>query len=419
MQRRMLIKLLAAICSVSIFIIHHFLSDSRVSNKVSNSFPLLDSYKFLLESSGFPRSSCDCDTVAQSTHNFDALSGELVGFFNVFKKDAAVFNRVVSEQISMLESAGLVAATKEIHVVYIGPQSEKFQVNSTSLKFIVSHKSNATGNEAVTLQLLHDHCKSNPEDRIFYIHSKGTYHSDDANELLRQNLMRAIVACWQLDGLSRSDVCGLRASPLPHPHFSGNMWWARCAYISKLLRPDTFEAVMDRRLADMLAGHPPGNRTPKCIDAWVGSGRFAAEHWVLSHPSAVVTDVLPAWTGGDPPVYAWAYDGMPRPDRWQPDLQTVPRADIPALWFFGKDLFYVYALRCSHESHRRREYRALYGPGALRGLPCRSMYCQWHPLAFLQLSNALLPRGFSLVKEYLADMRAVGAGQSAGLAGSR
>ena len=94
----------------------------------------------------------------------------------------------------------------------------------------------------------------------------------------------------------------------------------------------------------------------------------------------MASDVLPTWTGGSPPVFAWGYDGAPGDHKWRPELRLVPRGDMPAAWHLGGDgLAFVYALRCAHESLRRREYAALYGPAAMRpgGLPCRSLYCQW------------------------------------------
>jgi hypothetical protein len=37
------------------------------------------------------------------------------------------------------------------------------------------------------------------------------------------------------------DTCGWRISPVPHIHYSGNMWWATCSHIRSLISPDSFE----------------------------------------------------------------------------------------------------------------------------------------------------------------------------------
>jgi len=78
-----------------------------------------------------------------------------------------------------------------------------------------------------------------------------------------------------------------------------------------------------------------------------GLDRFAAEHWINSHPSAVPCDLA-----SDDYKYTWNYNGVPDED-FRIDLKTVPR--------FEK---LVYQLELHHTMidplRIQQEYLALY-----------------------------------------------------------
>ena len=67
------------------------------------------------------------------------------------------------------------------------------------------------------------------------------------------------------------------------------MWLASCRYVATLLAPPAFQKGMDTywgRLGFAISGPPAMQGTP-----WVGTGRYAMEHWVHSHPSVRPCDV--------------------------------------------------------------------------------------------------------------------------------
>lgn len=77
------------------------------------------------------------------------------------------------------------------------------------------------------------------------------------------------------------------------------MWLASCRYVAKLLPPPQFQKGMDTywgRLGFAISGPPAMQGTP-----WVGTGRYAMEHWVHSHPLVRPCDVSekPLETLGD------------------------------------------------------------------------------------------------------------------------
>ena len=140
--------------------------------------------------------------------------------------------------------------------------------NDTTTKFYKS------GSEVITLHNLWEYCKihADPKQKVVYLHSKGSFHATPENDKLRMFISRGALSkeCATLP--STCNVCSSRMSPIPHPHTSGNMWLARCDYISRLMDP-------------ILFGNAMKNIAPTGTDCR-GVGRFAAEHWVHSHRSS-------------------------------------------------------------------------------------------------------------------------------------
>lgn len=216
--------------------------------------------------------------------------------------------------------------------------------------------------QATTQQLLYEHCLARPADAALYIHSKGSFHPSELNDALRRNHMRAVAACIDGGGLDAADVCGLRVSPLPHPHYPGSMWLARCEHVARLRAPAEFGALMAALARE------------GCPDWSVGTGRYATERWILSHRDAVAADVLPR---DPPPFYAWGYDGLPPRPEWEPAVKVFPRRGVDAQAYLVHPELVA---ACSTLAHRNAEHRHLHHPGDAPP-PCASLYSQWQALA--------------------------------------
>jgi hypothetical protein len=173
--------------------------------------------------------SCVCSDKQPTPTN-----GSLFGFYNSFEADADTFHRITKEQIDFIDASHL--PFKSISYTYFGQHFATYKIQRPYY-WTRSKHSNLTGNEGVTLQALYDHCLANQNDQVMYFHSKGTYHVRDENDLLRQNLMKALVACYEANALLTHDTCGLRISPAPFPQYSGNMWLASCRYIARYSVP--------------------------------------------------------------------------------------------------------------------------------------------------------------------------------------
>ena len=162
-------------------------------------------------------------------------------------------------------------------------------------------------------------------------------------------------------------------SPLPAPPSppAGNMWAARCDYIAKLHPPAGLRAAVEPAVLDWLGS---------CPAYFLGTERFAAEFWVVSHPAAVVHDLLPPRAAiGDPILFVWAYRGVPEPHAWAPAPARVPRPGLAASTFVNAVLNIEFGPRllCARASLRARQYRAAYGGAALERLPAAGVHCAW------------------------------------------
>jgi hypothetical protein len=176
--------------------------------------------------------------------------------------------------------------------------------------------------EEVTLQRLHDYCldPEHENDQVIYMHSKGTYHTDNGkNDRLRMQLTRAVTdqQCLRAVDSGSSDdnekrtscnYCGLKFGAFPI-HMPGNFFVAQCRYIRKLLPPVQFSAAMTvvtararQRLHDQTMV-----RTMFPDESWYyGTERFSSEHWSGSHsdvrPCDLTTRHLSYWQRKDRPT---------------------------------------------------------------------------------------------------------------------
>ena len=161
------------------------------------------------------------------------------------------------------------------------------------------------------------------------------------------------------------------------------MWLASCAHVARLLPPRALSAQLsqDATPAPPLGRGAGTGRTapprPPCPAHYLGVGRFASEFWVLSHPAAVASDVLPVSdTRGRPINYAWAYGSLPQVDSWEPSLARFPRPGLrPQLLLLNKG--YAARAHCSGPSYRARQYTAAYGAAAAGRLPAAALHCGW------------------------------------------
>ncbi len=218
------------------------------------------------------------------------------------------------------------------------------------------------GDEVITLQFLHDFCAKNQEDRVVYLHSKGTHTHSWNNRILKNILMKATLSEECLDKMGRNgmscNTCSSQFSGFP-AHYPGNMWVAECDYINKLIPPKDF-AVKKKEIAEMMINSThhikfpngtidPGNYETILDDgtafhfhngskwmihrpSWLGIDRFAMEHWLGSNPEIQPCDVFSPKDG----IPVFSYGEMKKKRVFSknltPRLQEAPGAAFEVSW---------------------------------------------------------------------------------------
>jgi hypothetical protein len=113
---------------------------------------------------------------------------------------------------------------------------------------IIEHNNNNF--EFDTLNLLHNYCKDNLNEKVCYVHTKGV--TTPNNECI--NDWRKYMSYFALDKykdclskLDEYDTCGVDLVNIPTKHYSGNFWWARADYIASLKSPKDIELLISER----------------------------------------------------------------------------------------------------------------------------------------------------------------------------
>ena len=170
------------------------------------------------------------------------------------------------------------------------------------------------GQEDITLQLLYNFCKAIPSQSVVYLHTKGSFHASGpkfaTQDIWRQRLTEAVTHKLCLEAVTigeQCETCSLLLQPLPGIHYPGNMWTARCTHVRRLLPPNSFAVRMDRVVQAFKNLRDTRHRLNTTffpqMPHMMGRKRFAAEHWIGSHPhlrypcdlSAHVTANLSDW----------------------------------------------------------------------------------------------------------------------------
>lgn len=153
--------------------------------------------------------------------------------------------------------------------------------------------------EEKTLARVHEYCHHHPEERVGYIHNKGSFNSRNSrNEWWRRYMTLAVT---HRDCLKPPDdfcdICGLNFYATPFIHYSGNFFTAKCSYINKLLPIEEFRERMSS-LANITNEYEQQGRflfhTFRNQDTYLGLDRYASEAWPGSHPSVAACDLSAA-----------------------------------------------------------------------------------------------------------------------------
>ena len=235
-------------------------------------------------------------------------------------------NRIIKEQLDMIDRQPLLA---DATFYYSRFGALDIDWPGCGNRTCIEIAAQPAGDEAVTLQRLHEYCVKNPLDRAIYIHSKGTNTATRSNEVLRNVLMKAVMSTECVDMATSGNstcnsTCSAQLAALPFTAYVGNMWVAECAYVKKLIPPKDYEPAKQKIHKDLLnATKRIGNSRFFEVnldngtmsfklketalwqinrESWIGVARYAMEHWLGSHPDLKPCDVFSQSDPGTPKI---------------------------------------------------------------------------------------------------------------------
>jgi hypothetical protein len=228
------------------------------------------------------------------------------------------YRAIVKEQIRTIERTGLYDKLGKIFYITVGKYRDSMNLSDFSLNLRgtdKTHRSYVNGTtpttpttpisdkyvhlahyakkagEVQTLSYLQRFCHLNPLSKVLYFHNKGSYHPSPRNDLFR-SLLNAFVLnphCLSALDTHAYDTCGWRISPVPTVHYSGNFWWARCAYINQLVDPLSQQTNNTFQTASKVSKEIKGGVKGGCL---YDKSRYFAESWVGSAPTIHPADCM-------------------------------------------------------------------------------------------------------------------------------
>jgi hypothetical protein len=141
--------------------------------------------------------------------------------------------------------------------------------------------------EMLALDGLYEYCLAHPTATVTYLHSKGSFHPNQVNDAWRRALTAAALHtdCW--GHMNTCNVCGLQFFTQFTLFWPGNMWTAACPYVTQLIPPHSFASRYEAAVADLLLLRLDGVLQSLLLrdrPDYFGLDRYAAEHWIGSHP---------------------------------------------------------------------------------------------------------------------------------------
>ncbi len=173
---------------------------------------------------------------------------------NVFEKDVKVEKvcfihscnmeksgtKVLDELYTEIKESGLLNELDYLVVNNIGIDLDKNHFNDSKVK-IINHSTETNLFEIPTIMKILQFSKTHPNCKLLYLHTKGISHSADSAPVTewRKYLSYFMVSKYQecLSKLDDYDAVGCNYTVEPHPHYSGNFWWANTNYIKTINNP--------------------------------------------------------------------------------------------------------------------------------------------------------------------------------------
>lgn len=237
-----------------------------------------DHYDYLIRHDDRPRKRLLQQTINMKSkmEAYQHSNERVVGFYHIYANGK--YQEIVNEQLEAISKSGLY---DQMDLIFYNTIVVDY--NITMKKYVHLSHLGETGGEVDTLSSLYEYCHDHPQTKVFYFHDKGSFHQTYLNDMFRYYMNCYVLSPNCISALDSFDTCGMRASPAPFPHYSGNFWWARCDYVNKLVDP--MSLVTNETFRDLTAS------LSKCIGS---EPRYFAEAWIGSAPKWRPADCVDA-----------------------------------------------------------------------------------------------------------------------------
>ena len=151
---------------------------------------------------------------------------------------------VVDEQLLLVQKSGLLQACTALYLSIVGEHAHTFEWptewspecrEKCHLEYV---SRNTRLFERTALAILRRRCSEFEDDVWLYLHSKGVTKPDSQPVThWRQFMQHFLVENWALCVHTLKcgyDTVGVQYRATPHPHYSGNFWWATSAYLRRI-----------------------------------------------------------------------------------------------------------------------------------------------------------------------------------------
>ena len=148
------------------------------------------------------------------------------------------WKEVVSDQLETLRSSGLLSELDRIHVTLLGESDSIDFLNEPKMEVRIRSE-NIRHYESLCLNDMRKWCESN-DSKVLYIHSKGVSRSGSEYENVwewRKMMEYFLIENWRecVAALDKHDTVGCNVSSCGFgKHYSGNFWWSKSSYLSRL-----------------------------------------------------------------------------------------------------------------------------------------------------------------------------------------
>lgn len=155
--------------------------------------------------------------------------------------------------LNKINNTALIKKLEKLFIVNIGKSIEKnvinniFQEKDTTKIEIINYSPNTKLYELPALELIRVYSKFNPDKNILYLQTKGISYDrnlqtvNDWIDLMLYWIMEKHEICLELLNSTNIDTIGCNKSSSPHPHYSGNFWWAKTNWLQQLAKIEQTE----------------------------------------------------------------------------------------------------------------------------------------------------------------------------------